>query len=225
MGVLGKDLFDLHRPQTNTKVEFGASAYWVEDRPQPQPYGTVLTEVLNLDVAPFQKLLDQLNTAVPGKSNDVLRAYMDMKKGLASLPLYRLYLEDFRVFGDMPVEEFVIGDAQDAFAEFMMQEDNDLPAFMQQQIDDIRWIQERYAWFLDGVFADAVFEKKKGQKKIPLAPMICSRGYEAFISGVSLGENPETDAPPVKTQYRIRGEKEKAEIVEKMYFDRLLDFV
>ena len=102
---------------------------------------------------------------------------------------------------------------------------NDLPVFMQQQIDDIRLIQERYAWFLDGVFADAVFEKKKGQKKIPLAPMICSRGYEAFISGVSLGENPETDAPPVKTQYRIRGEKEKAEIVEKMYFDRLLDFV
>ena len=102
---------------------------------------------------------------------------------------------------------------------------NDLPAFMQQQIDDIRLIQERYAWFLDGVFADAVFEKKKGQKKIPLAPMICSRGYEAFISGVSLGENPETDAPPVKTQYRIRGEKENAEIVEKMYFDRLLDFV
>ena len=55
--------------------------------------------------------------------------------------------------------------------------------------------------------------------------MICSRGYEAFISGVSLGENPETDTPSVKTQYRIRGEKEKAEIVEKMYFDRLLDFV
>ena len=86
-------------------------------------------------------------------------------------------------------------------------------------------MQSAYAWFLDGVFADAVFEKKKGQKKIPLAPMICSRGYESFISGVSLGENPETDAPPVKTQYRIRGEKENAEIVEKMYFDRLLDFV
>ncbi len=225
MGVLGKDLFDLHRPQTNTKVEFGASAYWVEDRLKPQPYGTVLTEILNLAVAPFQELLDQLNTAIQEKSGDVLRAYMDMKKGLASLPLYRLYLEDFRVFGDMPVKAFVVGEAQDAFAEFVMQEDNDLPAFMQQQIDDIRWIQERYAWFLDGVFAAAVFEKKKGQKKIPLVPMICSRGYEAFISGVSLGENPETDAPPVKTQYRIRGEREKAEIVEKMYFDRLLDFV
>ena len=92
-------------------------------------------------------------------------------------------------------------------------------------INDIRLIQERYAWFLDGVFSDAIFEKKKGQRKIPLAPMICLHGYEAFISGVSLGESPETDAPPVKTQYRIRGEKEKAEIVEKMYFDRLLDFV
>ena len=225
MGVLGKDLFDLHRPQTNTKVEFGTSVYWVEDRPEAQPYGAVLTEVLNLDVAPFQELLDRLNTAVQEKSDNILRAYMDMKKVIASLPLYRLYLEDFCVFGDMPVEEFVIGDAQDAFAEFVMQEDHDLTAFMQQQINDIRLIQERYAWFLDGVFAGAVFEKKKGQKKIPLAPMICSRGYEAFISGVSLGENPETDAPPVKTQYRIRDEKENAEIVEKMYFDRLLDFV
>ena len=225
MGVLGKDLFDLHRPQTNTKVEFGASAYWVEDRPQPQPYGTVLTEVLNLDVAPFQELLDRLNTAVQEKSDDVLRAYMDMKKGLASLPLYRLYLEDFRVFGDMPVEEFVIGDAQDAFAEFMMQEDNDLPAFMQQQIDDIRWIQERYAWFLDRVFANAVFEKKKGQRKESLAQLIYSSGYEAFVSGVSLGKDPEVDAPLVRAQYRIRGERENAEVVEKMYFDRLLDFV
>ena len=142
MGVLGKDLFDLHRPQTNTKVEFGASAYWVEDRPKPQPYGTVLTEILNLDVAPFQELLDRLNTAVQEKSGDVLRAYMNMKKGLASLPLYRLYLEDFRFFGDMQIEEFAVGEAQDAFAEFMMQEDNELPAFMQQQINDIRLIQE-----------------------------------------------------------------------------------
>ena len=66
-------------------------------------------------------------------------------------------------------------------------------------INDIRLIQKRYAWFLDGVFSDAIFEKKKGQRKIPLAPMICSHGYEAFISGVSPGESPETDAPPVKT--------------------------
>ena len=137
----------------------------MEDRLKPQPYGTVLTEILNLAVAPFQELLDQLNTAVQEKSGDVLRAYMDMKKGLASLPLYRLYLEDFRVFGDMPVKAFVVGEAQDAFAEFVMQEDNDLPAFMQQQINDIRLIQERYAWFLDGVFQTRYLKRKRARGK------------------------------------------------------------
>ena len=59
MGVLGKDLLDFHRPRTNTKVEFGASGYWVESHPTMQPYGAVLTEILNLDAAPFQELLDQ----------------------------------------------------------------------------------------------------------------------------------------------------------------------
>ena len=38
MGVLGKDLLDFHRPRTNTKVEFGASGYWVESHPTMQPY-------------------------------------------------------------------------------------------------------------------------------------------------------------------------------------------
>ena len=225
MGVLGKDLLDFHRPRTNTKVEFGASGYWVESHPTMQPYGAVLTEILNLDAAPFQELLDQYRKTVAEKdAEQAARAFQAVTNGFASLPLYRLYWDDVQLFASMDVRELFVGEAQEAFREYAMQDDT-LPRFMQEQLDAIRLIQERYAWFLDGVFADAVFEKKKGQKKIPLAPMICSRGYEAFISGVSLGENPETDAPPVKTQYRIRGEKEKAEIVEKMYFDRLLDFV
>ena len=56
---------------------------------------------------------------------------------------------------------------------------NDLPAFMQQQIDDIRLIQERYAWFLDGIFAGKSFEKKKGQRKTSLAQQIEKKGYGA----------------------------------------------
>ena len=225
MGVFGKDLLDFYRPRTNTKVEFGASGYWVESNPAMQPYGAVLTEILNLDAAPLQELLDQYQKAVAeANSEQAVQAFQAVANGFASLPLYRLYWNDVQLFASMDVSELFVGEAQEAFREYAMQDDT-LPRFMQEQLDAIRLIQERYAWFLDGVFADAVFEKKKGQKKIPLAPMICSRGYEAFISGVSLGENPETDAPPVKTQYRIRGEKEKAEIVEKMYFDRLLDFV
>ena len=47
-----------------------------------QPYGTVLTEILNLDATPFQKLLGRLNTAVHEKNyDDAPRAYMDMQKG------------------------------------------------------------------------------------------------------------------------------------------------
>ena len=67
MGVLGKDLLDFHRPRTNTKVEFGASGYWVESNPAMQPYGAVLTEILNLDAAPLQESLDQYRKAVAEK--------------------------------------------------------------------------------------------------------------------------------------------------------------
>ena len=198
MSVLGKDLFDFQRSHTNTKVEFGASGYWVEMVPEMQPYGTVLTEILNLDVTPFQKVLDRLNTAVHEKNyDDAPRAYMDMQKGFGSLPLYRLYLMDFRYFGDMKIEEFVGEEVREAFAKYVINEEREIPSFMQQQIKDIQLIQERYAWFLDRVFA----------------------------SGVSLGKDPEVDAPLVRAQYRIRGERENAEVVEKMYFDRLLDFV
>ena len=226
MSVLGKDLFDFQRSHTNTKVEFGASGYWVEMVPEMQPYGTVLTEILNLDVTPFQKLLDRLNTAVHEKNyDDAPRAYMDMQKGFGSLPLYRLYLMDFRYFGDMKIEEFVGEEVREAFAKYVINEESEIPSFMQQQIKDIQLIQERYAWFLDRVFANAVFEKKKGQRKESLAQLIYSSGYEAFVSGVSLGKDPEVDAPLVRAQYRIRGERENAEVVEKMYFDRLLDFV
>ncbi len=43
MGVLGKDMFDIDRPRTHVKVQFGQSAYWVEHDPTPHPYGEVLT--------------------------------------------------------------------------------------------------------------------------------------------------------------------------------------
>ena len=127
-----------------------------------------------------------------------------------------------RVLGDL---EQAVLNAREAFAEFVVKQESGLPKCMQEQLDGIRLIQQRYAWFLDGIFKGKTFEKKKGQRKEPLAQQIYSRGYEAFVSGVSLGIDPEVDAPNVKAQYRVRGEGDKAEIVEEMYFDRLLDFV
>ena len=92
-------------------------------------------------------------------------------------------------------------------------------------INDIRLIQERYAWFLDGIFAGKPFEKKTGQRKTSLAQQIEKNGLEPFVSGVSLGADSKVDAPKVNAQFCIRGTGREAELVEKMYFDRLLDFV
>lgn len=87
-------------------------------------------------------------------------------------------------------------------------------------------IRERYTWFLDDLFGDAVPEKKKGQRKKPLAELIYLRGLDAFVSGVSLGKDPEVDAPQVNVQYAVlEKEDETHELVEKMYFDHLADFI
>ena len=124
----------------------------------------------------------------------------------------------------MDVRELFVGEAQEAFREYVMQDDT-LPRFMQEQLDAIRLIQERYAWFLDGIFAGKPFEKKKGQRKTSLAQQIEKKGLEPFVSGVSLGADSKVDAPKVNAQFCIRGTGREAEVVEKMYFDRLLDFV
>ena len=225
MGVLGKDLLDFHRPRTNTKVEFGASGYWVESHPAMQPYGAVLTEILNFDAAPFQELLDQYRKAVTeNNAEQAARAFQSMANGFASLPLYRLYWDDVQLFASMDVSELFVGEAQEAFCEYVMQ-DATLPRFMQEQLDAIRLIQDRYVWFLDSLFTGKPFEKKKGQRKTSLAQQIEKKGLEPFVSGVSLGASSEVDAPKVNAQFCIRGTGREAEVVEKMYFDRLLDFV
>lgn len=57
MGVLGKDPFNIDRPRTHVKVQFGQNAYWVEHDQTPHPYGEVLTELLNYDVALYEHTL------------------------------------------------------------------------------------------------------------------------------------------------------------------------
>ena len=225
MGVLGKDLLDFHRRCTNTKVEFGASGYWVESHPTMQPYGAVLMEILNLDATPLQESLDQYRNAVAEKDTEqAAQAFQAMANGFASLPLYRLYWDDVQLFASMDVSELFVGEAQEAFCEYAVQDDT-LPRFMQEQLDAIRLIQERYVWFLDGIFAGKPFEKKRGQRKTSLAQQIEKKGLEPFVSGVSLGADSKADAPKVNAQFCIHGTGREAEVVEKMYFDWLLDFV
>lgn len=210
MGILGKDLLDYTRPHTHTKVLFGEAGYWVESFPERQPYGAVLTEVLNLDARPFQSRLDRLDRAV--QSQDpvaVSRAETAVRGCLGSLPLYRLYWKGLRPMRKPEADQ-----------------EDPLCGFVRRQLDDIRLIQRRYNWFLRTLSVGQPFEKKKGQRKIPLARQIMVQHLEPFVSGVSLGEDFQVDAPQVNIQYAVlEREGRDPELVEKMYFDRLLDFV
>ena len=227
MSVLEKDLFDIGRPRTHVKVQFGQSAYWVEYDPTPHPYGEVLTELLNCDAAPYEHTLSVLEQAIAKKDGQAVpRAFMDAVRDMSSLPYFRLFLSDLRQFNDMPVEHFAVGEARAAFEAYIFSAGKQAAAYMREQASAIRFIQERYAWFLTEAFQRAAFEKKKGQRKLPLAQQIYENCLDAFVSGVSLGKSPDVDAPQVNIQYAVLEiDEEHHELVEKLYFDRLEDFV
>ena len=227
MGVLGKDLFDIGRPHTHVKVQFGQNAYWVEYDPTPHPYGEVLTELLNYNVTPYEHTLSVLEQAIEKKDGQAApRAFMDAVRDLASLPYFRLFLSDLRQFNEMPVEHFVVGEARNAFEKYILSDGQKDAAYMREQAGVIHSIQERYSWFLTEAFQRAAFEKKKGQRKVPLAQQIYENCLDAFVSGVSLGQSAKVDAPQVSIQYAVLEiDEEHHELVEKLYFDQLADFV
>ena len=51
------------------------------------------------------------------------------------------------------------------YEEHVIEQKSDTLVFVQKQLDDIRFIQERYAWFLDSVFKGVGFERKKAREK------------------------------------------------------------
>lgn len=224
MGALGKDLFDLSRSSLRTKVQFGEAGYWVESNPEEQPYGTVLTEILNFDVQPVQDALDTLEHVVA--EDDLLaapEAFLSAVKVYTSLPFYRIFTEQIQ---EMTLDELVAGDKRDVLAKWVLESSEQFRCVMRQRISELLQIQERYGWFLDTLFRDAVFEKKKGQRKEPLAGQVVNRGLSAFVSGVSLGESAQADAPQIHVQYAVlEQDGRESELVEKMCFERILDFV
>ncbi len=233
MGVLGKDLMgDIFKSRFRVRVQFGERHYWIEDDPEPIPYGAVLTEIFDFDDSAFQESVVKLKAATENSIID-----LDYMKGL------NLYLErTVQLREAIESDEALLQEAR-AFA-LAYYESTKLPLY-NRYLDptqffppreepevyeliakDLKMIKERYARFLDDVFRDATPEKKKGQKKETPAQRIFHSLKDAYVSGVSLGENREVDSPDVNIQYAIIGGWEgNPELVEKMYFDRLIDFV
>ena len=226
MGILGKDLVDNTRPRTHVKVQFGKSAYWIEDKQEPHPYGSVLTELLNCDVTSFEQVLSTLEQAVQEEDAQTApRAFLDAVGAFAHLPYFRLFLSDFQRLKELRVEDLVVGKARAAFIDYIFADGKKDAAYMREQVNSIRFVQERYAWFLEEAFGRSV-EKKKGQRKKPQAQQIYESCLDAFVSGVSLGKSSEVDAPSVNIQYAILElDETHHELVEKLYFNQLTDFV
>ena len=88
------------------------------------------------------------------------RAFMDLCGVVGALPLYRLYREDLRFFGKMQVEQFVVGEARDAFGEFVLEGDSRLLEFARRTLAELAEIQKRYGWFLGRLSEGPVVEKK-----------------------------------------------------------------
>ena len=231
MGVLGKDLFDFRRPRTHVKVQFGEDGYWIEDEPEVIPYGTTLLAVLELDARKYCGLVERLEDRIAARDREgTLEAFYPMLDEFVRLPLYNLFI---REAGLMEVELFhraFAGEARTALADDIINDDGAILNKYLRARDDLLLIQRRYAWFLDEM-AKSRFKEKKLQKKFSLPEQVYWGNVDAFVSGVSLGEDSEVDAPQVNVQYAIRSTDEgengnvRAEVVEKMYFDRLRDFV
>lgn len=75
------------------------------------------------------------------------------------------------------VEELFTGELRTEIEEFVLQRRSKLIPFMQEQVKAIRFVQERYAWFLDELFSKAVFERRKGSGSCPWRNTFCRRTW------------------------------------------------
>ena len=227
MGVLGKDLFDIYRPRTHTKVWFGEGGYWLEDNPWVQYlYGTVLSELLDYDAEKYHRRAAALRAALDsGNLNAIAQRYRGMRKLFVRLPLYRRVLHSSEEAIFTSLEARWLTDAE--LGERVLSGKSSPQKYFWAD-DDLRQIEDVYKPFLLNLFRGTQPEKKKGQRKIPLAMQLIHQGLEPYVSGVSLGTGEGVDPAPVNIQYAVleteKDGKKTAELVEKMYFDRLIDF-
>lgn len=74
MAVLGKDIFDLYRPHTHTKIQFGDKGYWVEWDTDCLPYGSILTEILNCSITDYCAKLSAVEQSVAAVTRSSYRS-------------------------------------------------------------------------------------------------------------------------------------------------------
>lgn len=157
MGVLGKDLFDLHRPTTHTKVQFGEDTYWIEENKKGLPYGAVLVDLLNYDVTTYWECIQRLHDTLEAQDDaQTLQALADARTEFLKLPFYNAYLTTLEVaelYLTFPEQIQSLYTSTDALAPFY------------HAANDIPTIQDRYARFLTDAMDDGGQRRKKASGK------------------------------------------------------------
>ena len=164
-----------------------------------------------------QMVYQQFRDAAERKNDeDVIRTLTALKEGFLKLPFYNTYMKTLGWI-DMYLAAPEHIDT--------IYEDIDKLSFFYHAAEDIPLIQKQYAWFIDSALDDGGQRRKKCQRKLPPAERILMNLMDVYVSGRSLGSDRNVNAPNVQMQYAVFQTENGAEIVEKMYFDRILDFV
>ena len=77
----------------------------------------------------------------------------------------------------MQLEQFVVGEARDAFGEFVLEGDSRLLEFARRTLAELAEIQKRYGRFLGRLSEGPVVERERGQRKEPLAQQMLARHF------------------------------------------------
>ena len=182
MGVLGKDLFDFQRPLTHTKVQFGRDTYWVENQPEPQPYGATLVQLLNYDAEDYLHRLDALRVSLKAKDhNGITQSARAVVDGFARLPFYRLYIEEA---ASLEMILFCTDDTR-WIAQHLLKDKSTLEKYFQAG-DDLQMIQKRYVWF----FGRTVSGSGPGKEKRPEEGTSGKTNHTSKFGGVSQWRKP-----------------------------------
>lgn len=218
MAVLGKDYLDIGMPATQAKVQFGNDGYWINYNQKMILYGETLIEILNYDATPFlHAVKDIQRTAHLEDHQRAMQVFTTIREEFLKLPYFKSFIYELSLLESYLICEERILDAY---------RNEQLLTFLRQVSEDLRTVKTRYVWFIEKAFPSETSQRKKGQRKIPLADQIIKNSMEPFVSGRSLGADLTIDAPDVRMQFAIlEAEDGNAHVVEKVYFDRLADFI
>lgn len=218
MAVLGKDYLDIGMPATQSKVQFGNDGYWINHNQKMMLYGETLIEILNYDATPFlHAVKDIQRTAHLEDHQRAMQVFTTIREEFLKLPYFKSFIYELSILEPYVTCKERILDAY---------RNNQLLAFLREVSDDLQTVQTRYVWFLEKAFPAGTGNRKKGQRKIPLADQIINNSMEPFVSGRSLGADLSVDAPDIRMQFAVLSTEDgTAHVVEKVYFNCLADFI